>query len=86
MSFGGLYGGALARRAELFRSATSDASGQIHLDNVVPGNYKLFAWEVVENGQWQDPDFLRLYEERGKPVHISEGGRELADLRVIPYR
>ena len=73
-------------RSELYLSATSDASGRIHLDRVIPGDYKLFAWENVENGAWQDPEFLRIYEERGKTVRITEGGRQLADVLVIPYR
>ena len=73
-------------RSELYRLATSDASGRIHLDSVVPGDYKLFAWENVETGAWQDPEFLRIYEARGKPVRITEGGRQLADVVVIPYR
>ena len=75
--------GAQRLRSELYRSVTSDASGRIHLDSVVPGDYKLFAWENVENGAWQDPEFLRIYEERGKPVRVSEGGRQLADVLVI---
>jgi hypothetical protein len=29
---------------------------------------------------------MRIYEERGKPVHITEGGRQLADVLLIPYR
>jgi len=74
------------QRSELYRNATTDASGRIHFDNVVPGNYKVFAWESVETGAWQDPDFLRIHEERGKPVHIAEGGREMSEVRVIPYR
>jgi protocatechuate 3,4-dioxygenase beta subunit len=73
-------------RSELYRSTTSDAAGRVRLDNVVPGNYKLFAWEVVEAGAWQDPDFLRIYEERGKVVRITEGSRETTDIRLIPYR
>jgi hypothetical protein len=74
------------QRFELYRTANTDASGRVHFENVVPGDYKVFAWEVVEGGAWQDPDFLRIHEERGKPVRVSEGGRELVDVRMIPYR
>jgi len=74
------------QRSELYRMVTADAAGRIHLDNVVPGTYKLFAWESVENGVWQDPEFMRLHEDRGRPVRIAEGSREIADVRVIPYR
>ncbi len=63
------------KRYDLFRQATSDATGRIRLDNVVPGDYKLFAWEVVESNAWTDPDFLRNYENNGVAVRVGEGGR-----------
>lgn len=72
------------QRSELYRTANTDAAGRIHLDGVAPGAYKAFAWEDIESGAWQDPDFIRVYEERGKPVRITEGGRETVELRLIP--
>jgi hypothetical protein len=39
----------------------------------------------VEQGAWQDPDFIKNYEDRGKPIHLSEGSHESAEIRVIPY-
>jgi hypothetical protein len=74
------------KRYDLFRQATSDSSGRIHLDNVVPGDYKVFAWEVVESNAWTDPDFLRTYENNGVAVRITEGGRGATDVQVIPYK
>jgi len=74
------------KRYDLFRQATSDSSGRIHLDNVVPGDYKVFAWEVVESNAWTDPDFLRSYESNGVAVRVTEGGRGAADVQVIPYK
>jgi hypothetical protein len=63
--------------------ALTDASGRVHLEGITPGDYKAFAWEDVEVSAWQDPDFLRIYEDRGKSVRISEGGTAFLDLRVI---
>ena len=57
---------------------TTDASGRIRLEGV--------AWEDVEAGAWQDPEFIRLYEESGKPVRVGESGRESIELQLIPYR
>lgn len=74
------------KRYDIFRQATSDASGRVRIDNVVPGDYKVFAWEVVESNAWTDPDFLRNYENDGVVVRISEGGRGTADVTVIPYK
>jgi hypothetical protein len=78
--------GSQRRRYDIYRQATSDSTGKIHLDNVVPGDYKLFAWEIVENNAWTDPDFLRNYENNGVPVHIGEGGRAAAEAPVIPFK
>jgi hypothetical protein len=70
-------------RPDAYRMALTDASGRVHLEGITPGDYKAFAWEDVEVSAWQDPDFLRIYEDRGKSVRISEGGTAFLDLRVI---
>jgi len=72
------------RRFDLYYPSSSDTSGRLHLDGVAPGDYRLFAWQDVPADAWQDPDFLRLYEDRGRPVHIGEGSRERVELRLIP--
>lgn len=74
------------KRFELYRSTTADASGLARFDTVVPGDYKVYAWEDVEPNVWTDPDFMRGYENRGVAVHIDEGGRPSASVKVIPYR
>ena len=73
-------------RSELFRTATADANGRIHMEGIPPGDYTLFSWEEVEEGAWQDPDFLSIYEPLGKTVRIGENGRENVELRLIPFR
>jgi hypothetical protein len=78
--------GGQEKRYDVYRSATSDASGRIHLEGVVPGDYRVYAWESVENGAWTDPDFLRNYQSNGVSVHVSEGGLAAVDVRLIPYR
>ena len=35
---------------------------------IAPGEYKIFSWEEVEDGAWEDPDFLKLFEQKGVPV------------------
>jgi Carboxypeptidase regulatory-like domain len=74
------------KRYDIYRQATSDASGRIHLDNVVPGDYKIFAWEVVESNAWTDSDYLRNFENNGVAVHVAEGGRATVEAQVIPFK
>ena len=70
--------------ARLYKATNTDDNGHFSLQGIAPGEYKLFAWEDVENGAYQDPDFLRSYEERGKSVRVEEGARLSNQLELIP--
>jgi len=74
------------KRVDMYRNATSDASGKVRWDNVIPGDYKIYAWEDVENGAWADAEFMRNYEGRGTNVHIDDRGRVTVSPKVIPYK
>lgn len=65
------------------KTAASDASGQFEIQNVPPGSYKLFAWESIERGAWQDPEFMQSFENRGVDVHVDEGGKTSVEVKVI---
>ena len=71
-------------RTDLYRTASTDALGHFHVEGIPPGDYKAFAWESVDSGAWQDSEFIRQYEDRGKPVRISENGQASIELRIIP--
>lgn len=73
-----------SKRTELYRTVTTDTSGRFHLENVAPGDYTVFAWEDVESGAWQDPEFLRRYEERGRRIHVEGNTQASVEIRVIP--
>jgi hypothetical protein len=68
----------------LYRGLASDAKGHFLLSGIAPGDYKLFAWEEIEPGAHEDPDFLKLFESRGEPVAIKENSVENRTLTVIP--
>ncbi len=46
--------------------------------------YTVFALEGLEPGAWFNPDFLRLYEDRGRAVELEEGKNETLKLSLIP--
>jgi hypothetical protein len=71
-------------RTDLFKSTITDAAGRFRLQGIAPGRYKLFSWEDAENGAWLSPEFLRSYEEMGRPVQVVEGSKENLDAVVIP--
>jgi protocatechuate 3,4-dioxygenase beta subunit len=73
------------RRAHgrLFKDATTDGGGRISLTGIAPGDYKLFAWEDVEEEAYRDPEYLRAYEDRGEKISFEEGETKRALLKPI---
>jgi hypothetical protein len=72
------------RRGDLYKYVLTDDEGHFQMSGVAPGEYKVFAFERVEVGAWQDPDFIRLHEERGKAVRVEESGRVTTEIELIP--
>jgi hypothetical protein len=70
-------------RVDLYKAASTDASGRFQISGIAPGNYRAFSWETVEGRPWQDVDWLRPYEGRGRPVHFEEGSKQKLQLTVI---
>jgi len=71
-------------RTNLFKNVTSDPSGRFRIPAVTPGQYKLFAWEEVENSAWLNEEFIRNVEDRGTAVQIKEGESLAVTLKTIP--
>jgi hypothetical protein len=72
-------------RKDLFQKTSTDANGRFKFDGILPDQYKVFAWEDVVTGAWQDPDFLRTFEPRGVTVDISNGKPVTTEVEIIPW-
>jgi beta-lactamase regulating signal transducer with metallopeptidase domain/protocatechuate 3,4-dioxygenase beta subunit len=70
-------------RSDLYKTVPTDTSGRFHMTGIAPGNYRVFAWDDVDGFAWRDPEWLRPFEGRGKPLHFEEAGRENIQLSVI---
>ena len=75
-----------ARRSQLrlYKDVTTDQYGRFVIKGIAPGGYKLFAWEEIEEGAYQNPDFLKKFEALGEPRTIHDGSHESAQLKLIP--
>jgi hypothetical protein len=71
-------------RAYLYKTAQTDQNGHFVMRNLVPGSYKLFAWEALESNSYYDPDVLKPYEAFGKAVRIQESSKETVEVKIIP--
>jgi hypothetical protein len=74
----------LRQRTSSFKTTTTDTTGTFRINGIGPGDYKIFSWEAVETGAWEDPDFLRPYEVRGQSLTILEGTRQSIQAIAIP--
>lgn len=67
----------------LYKFASTDQYGRFSLSAIAPGEYKLFAWDAVEGGEWMDPDFLQVWENKGKSISVKENSKEAVDLALL---
>ena len=65
------------------KTASSDSSGRFEFPNVPPGSYRLFAFESIERGVWQDPERMRPFEGRGVAIRVEDGGKASIDVPLI---
>jgi hypothetical protein len=71
-------------RLDLFKTTHSGTDGRFRIVSVPPGEYKLFAWEEIQTGDWYNPDFMQNEELRGVTVRVTERNTESHVLPVIP--
>jgi hypothetical protein len=71
-------------RREQFRVAASGEDGVAIIRGILPGNYKLFAWEELEPNAYLNLDYLHAYEDLGVPVKIVAGDNPPVSARLIP--
>jgi protocatechuate 3,4-dioxygenase beta subunit len=69
---------------EFYQQVTSDQHGRFMFKNVVPGEYKVYAWEDVESSAWMDPEFMKPLEDNGESVTVGESAQANVRVSVIP--
>jgi len=70
-------------RGDLSRFAFTGEKGNFKMRGTSPGEYKLFAWDNVEFGAPQDPEFRKRYEKLAVPVKLEPNGHETVKLKLI---
>ena len=68
----------------MYKTSNTDQNGHFTIKGLRPGKYTVYAWEDIEQGAYQDPDFVKPHESAGEKVEISESAHSNIQLKVIP--
>jgi hypothetical protein len=67
-----------------YRETVADQNGMFSFSGLRPGDYWLYAWEDLDEGEWREPGFLPQFERQRVAVRVEEYGRPRAELRAVP--
>jgi|HubBroStandDraft_5_1064220.scaffolds.fasta_scaffold15853_2 hypothetical protein len=72
-------------RHDLYRTERTDQHGVFKIKQIAPGDYALYTWDEVDEGAWEDPDFMRPFEEKkqGEKVTVQERDDKTVNITVI---
>jgi hypothetical protein len=73
-----------SKRYALYKSIATDQNGAFSFKGITPGDYKLLAWEDIEMGAFQDPEFVKPFESKAQALSLKENDRKSASMKVIP--
>jgi protocatechuate 3,4-dioxygenase beta subunit len=66
----------------LYKDVKTDQAGDFTLTGIAPGDYELFAWNDVEYGEWEDPDFLGPLESNAVRLNDEDCQRKSIALKA----
>jgi hypothetical protein len=70
-------------QSRLYQKAATDQYGHYLLRGIAPGGYKIFCWDEVEDGAWEDPDFLKTFEDFGQKISVEDADAKTVDVVAI---
>ena len=69
---------------DLFFQLMSDEKGKFEYRDLAPGDYKVFAWESMDQEMLLSPEFQKAFESRGASISLSPGGNASVQVKMIP--
>jgi protocatechuate 3,4-dioxygenase beta subunit len=73
----------LADWPDLVRTAIADENGNFRLENIAPGNYRLFAWRTAPSGGPECPEFRASFEAKAFPLSIEANSDRSGTVKVF---
>lgn len=64
-------------------TTNTDQYGNYSLKGVAPGEYRLFAFDNIDAGSYQDPEWLKPFESKGERLSIKENDQKTVQLKLV---
>jgi hypothetical protein len=71
------------RRYSRYKETTTDQNGEFTIAGVTPGEYKIYSWDQIETGAYQNAEWLKQYELKGRAIVAKQDGHETMALKAI---
>jgi hypothetical protein len=68
------------------RAARPDQRGTFQIKGLPPGEYLAVALEYVEDGAWNDPEYLESIRRYGQRIRLAESGSQTLSLKLTSPR
>jgi hypothetical protein len=68
------------------QAARPSSDGRFSIRGLPPGAYRVIVRDFIEQGQWEDRQFLESVRDEGVRVVLAEGGAETVTLRLDAQR
>jgi hypothetical protein len=70
-------------RSDLLKRATTDATGNFHIKDVAPGDYRVYAWEIDLDQNPQSAEFRKLFDGKSAALTVGPKGEASVQVNVI---
>jgi protocatechuate 3,4-dioxygenase beta subunit len=76
-------GGKWLEDSRFVRSARPDQQGTFQIKGLPPGDYLAVALEYVEDGSWNDPEYLESIRRYGQRIRLDDSGSQTLALKLV---
>jgi hypothetical protein len=70
-------------RSQLFHETISDPAGHFVMKGVEPGKYDVLAWDEIDNGAWNDKDYIKTVENSATTVELKQSDNKRIQVKAI---
>ena len=72
-----------SHRPDRYKTTIARSDGRFEIEGIAPGDYTAFSWETLEDYSWFDPNVVRQFEGKGKPVRVVVGSNQELQVAQI---